>query len=262
MQSVVNAPPDGYTLAMTFATNTINPSLYKSLPFDFQRDIAPVSGLADLPLVLVVNKDVPAKNVDRVRRLCQSQSGQDHLRVVRRAHHQPSGDRAAQDVHRHRVRSRAVSRRTADHHRPDLRPDSGRDGCAAELAAAHPERRGARARGHVAAAQPGDPRRADDRRDHPGPRDQRRDGHRRAGGDARRDRRAAQPRYQRKPRRPGPEIPLRRCRRGADDLHAGRGPRQDRGATSRNGARSSKAPASSRNDRGRAPQPGALAPIR
>ena len=63
MQSVVNASPDGYTLAMTFATNTINPSLYKSLPFDFQRDIAPVSGLADLPLVLVVNKDVPAKDV-------------------------------------------------------------------------------------------------------------------------------------------------------------------------------------------------------
>ena len=48
---------------MTFATNTINPSLYKTLPFDYQRDIAPVSGLADLPLVLVVNKDVPAKTV-------------------------------------------------------------------------------------------------------------------------------------------------------------------------------------------------------
>jgi tripartite-type tricarboxylate transporter receptor subunit TctC len=63
MQSVVISPPDGYTLAMTFATNTINPSLYKSLPFDYQRDITPVSGLADLPLVLIVNKDVPAKNV-------------------------------------------------------------------------------------------------------------------------------------------------------------------------------------------------------
>jgi tripartite-type tricarboxylate transporter receptor subunit TctC len=63
MQSVINAPPDGYTLAMTFATNTINPSLFKSLPFDYQRDMAPVSGLADLPLVLVVNKDVSAKSV-------------------------------------------------------------------------------------------------------------------------------------------------------------------------------------------------------
>jgi tripartite-type tricarboxylate transporter receptor subunit TctC len=63
MQLLVNAPPDGHTLAMTFATNTINPSLYKSLPFDYQRDVAPVSGLADLPLVLVVNKDVPAKDI-------------------------------------------------------------------------------------------------------------------------------------------------------------------------------------------------------
>jgi tripartite-type tricarboxylate transporter receptor subunit TctC len=63
MQSVVSSPPDGYTLAMTFATNAINPSLYKSLPFDFQRDIAPVSGLADLPLVLVVNKDLPVKDM-------------------------------------------------------------------------------------------------------------------------------------------------------------------------------------------------------
>jgi tripartite-type tricarboxylate transporter receptor subunit TctC len=63
MQSVVNSAPDGHTLAMTFATNTINPSLYKSLPFDYQRDIAPVSGLADLPLVLVVNKDFPVKDL-------------------------------------------------------------------------------------------------------------------------------------------------------------------------------------------------------
>ena len=63
IQSVINSAPDGYTLAMTFATNTINPSLYKSLPFDFQRDMAPVSGLADLPLVLVVNNDVPARTV-------------------------------------------------------------------------------------------------------------------------------------------------------------------------------------------------------
>src|SRR4029079_7414140 len=63
IQSVINSAPDGYTLAMTFATNTITTSLYKTMPFDFQRDMAPVSGLADLPLVLVVNKDVPAKNV-------------------------------------------------------------------------------------------------------------------------------------------------------------------------------------------------------
>jgi tripartite-type tricarboxylate transporter receptor subunit TctC len=63
VQSVVKSPADGYTLLMTLATNTINPWLYKSLPFDFQRDIAPVSGLAELPLVLVINPGVPAKTV-------------------------------------------------------------------------------------------------------------------------------------------------------------------------------------------------------
>jgi tripartite-type tricarboxylate transporter receptor subunit TctC len=52
VQQVVNSAPDGYTLLMTLATNTINPSLYKSLPFDFARDIVPISGLAELPLVL------------------------------------------------------------------------------------------------------------------------------------------------------------------------------------------------------------------
>ena len=63
VQQVVNSPPDGYTLLMTLATNTINPWLYKSLPFDFQRDILPVSGLAELPLVWVINPAVPAKTV-------------------------------------------------------------------------------------------------------------------------------------------------------------------------------------------------------
>src|SRR5271169_51049 len=54
VQAVVNAPADGYTLLFAVATNVINPSLYKSLPFDFQRDIAPVAGLAELPLVFDV----------------------------------------------------------------------------------------------------------------------------------------------------------------------------------------------------------------
>src|SRR5580704_6314793 len=63
VQSVVNAAPDGYTLLFTVATNTINPSLHKSLPFDFQRDIAPVAGLAELPLVLDVTPTLPASTV-------------------------------------------------------------------------------------------------------------------------------------------------------------------------------------------------------
>src|SRR5579864_6715952 len=63
VQAAVNAPADGYTLLFAVATNAINPSLYKSLPFDFQRDIAPVAGLAELPLVLDVTPALPANTV-------------------------------------------------------------------------------------------------------------------------------------------------------------------------------------------------------
>jgi len=63
VQAVVNAAPDGYTWLFTLTTNVINPWLYKSLPFDFQRDIAPVAGLAEQPLVMEVNPSVAAKSV-------------------------------------------------------------------------------------------------------------------------------------------------------------------------------------------------------
>jgi tripartite-type tricarboxylate transporter receptor subunit TctC len=63
VQAAVNAAPDGYTLLFTVVTNAINPSLYKSLPFDFQRDMAAVAGLAELPLVMEVNPSLPAKSI-------------------------------------------------------------------------------------------------------------------------------------------------------------------------------------------------------
>ena len=63
VQAAIAAPPDGYTLLLTLATNTINPSLYKKLPFDFENDIAPVAGLADLPLILEANPSLPIKSV-------------------------------------------------------------------------------------------------------------------------------------------------------------------------------------------------------
>jgi tripartite-type tricarboxylate transporter receptor subunit TctC len=63
VEAAVTAPADGYTLLFTLATNTINPSLYKKLPFDFQHDIVPVAGLAELPLILEVNPALPVKTV-------------------------------------------------------------------------------------------------------------------------------------------------------------------------------------------------------
>ncbi len=62
-QLVANSPADGYTLLYTVSTHAINPSLYKSLPFDFQRDIVAVGGLFEFPMVLVMSPQVPARSV-------------------------------------------------------------------------------------------------------------------------------------------------------------------------------------------------------
>src|SRR5215475_7769734 len=63
IQTAVSAPPDGYTLLFIAASATVNVTLFDSLPFNLLHDIAPVSGLIDFPLVLVVNPSIPAKTV-------------------------------------------------------------------------------------------------------------------------------------------------------------------------------------------------------
>ena len=64
MAAVAAAPADGYTLVLTPTGNlTVNPALYKDLPFDTARDFLPLTLLATVPNVLVVNRTVSAKNV-------------------------------------------------------------------------------------------------------------------------------------------------------------------------------------------------------
>jgi tripartite-type tricarboxylate transporter receptor subunit TctC len=63
-EAVAKADPDGYTLLMaTSSTFAANPNLYKSLPFDVQKDFAPITVTAFIPNLLVVNPSVPANNV-------------------------------------------------------------------------------------------------------------------------------------------------------------------------------------------------------
>lgn len=52
------------------------PSIRRSLPIDFARDIVPVSGLADLPLVLDANRDFPAKNLAEFIAYAKAHPGQ------------------------------------------------------------------------------------------------------------------------------------------------------------------------------------------
>ena len=60
---VVNSPPDGYTVLLVNPANGINATLYKKLPFNFLRDIAPVAGITRVPNVMEVNPNFPAKTV-------------------------------------------------------------------------------------------------------------------------------------------------------------------------------------------------------
>jgi tripartite-type tricarboxylate transporter receptor subunit TctC len=63
IQAVVNSPPDGYTLLFIPASAAVNVSLFDNLQFNLLRDIAPVSGMIDFPLVMVANPSLPAKTV-------------------------------------------------------------------------------------------------------------------------------------------------------------------------------------------------------
>src|SRR5215467_4161181 len=62
-ETVVKAPPDGYTLLLAGSPNAINATLYDKLNFNFIRDTAPVVGIANALNLLLVNPSVPAKTV-------------------------------------------------------------------------------------------------------------------------------------------------------------------------------------------------------
>jgi tripartite-type tricarboxylate transporter receptor subunit TctC len=60
---VGKAPPDGHTMLVVPAGYAANPALYRNLPYDQNRDLAPTSHLASGPLVLVVHPSLPAKSI-------------------------------------------------------------------------------------------------------------------------------------------------------------------------------------------------------
>ena len=73
---VAKSPPDGYTLVGgTISTHAINASLYKSLPYDPVRDFVPITLIARLPNLLVINPNVPAKNVAELVALMKANPG-------------------------------------------------------------------------------------------------------------------------------------------------------------------------------------------
>jgi tripartite-type tricarboxylate transporter receptor subunit TctC len=74
-EAVVRARPDGYSLLLIGAPNSISATLYKNLGFDFMRDITPVASIAREPYVMVLNPSVKASTVPEFIALAKANPG-------------------------------------------------------------------------------------------------------------------------------------------------------------------------------------------
>src|SRR5690349_13568929 len=72
---VAKSKPDGYTLLMGAVHHTIATSVYKKLPYDFQKDFLPITTIALVPNVLTVNASSSAKDVKGLVALAKASPG-------------------------------------------------------------------------------------------------------------------------------------------------------------------------------------------
>ena len=74
--AIVKAPPDGTTIGVLSNNHVINPSVFKSLPYDTLNDITPIMVVGSTPFVLVVNPaKLPAKNMQELVALLKAKPG-------------------------------------------------------------------------------------------------------------------------------------------------------------------------------------------
>ncbi|MES2561150.1 MAG: tripartite tricarboxylate transporter substrate-binding protein, partial [Pseudomonadota bacterium] len=69
------APPDGYTMVLSSPLISISPSLYSKLNYDPQKDLAPISLVAQIQNVLLVHPSVPAKNLKELVQVARASPG-------------------------------------------------------------------------------------------------------------------------------------------------------------------------------------------
>ena len=69
---VAKAKPDGYTMLLANASQVANVSLYSKMPYDLQKDLAPVVLIGIAPLIMLVHPSVPAKNVKELIALAKA----------------------------------------------------------------------------------------------------------------------------------------------------------------------------------------------
>jgi len=73
--AMAKAKPDGYTFGLILASQAITPLLYKNLPFDTDKDLVPISLVAEYPFLLLVNKVFPARSVADFIKIAKASPG-------------------------------------------------------------------------------------------------------------------------------------------------------------------------------------------
>ncbi len=73
---VAKSAPDGYTLLMSPPALTINPAMYRKLPYDAQRDFAPITQVVRTPLLIAVHPSLPVKSVKELIALATARPGE------------------------------------------------------------------------------------------------------------------------------------------------------------------------------------------
>ena len=139
---VAKAPPNGYTLLVAGVPHAIGMTLYRKLPYDMAKDLAPITQIATFPSLIVVHPSVPVKTMKELIALARARPGElnfgantgspNHLAIelvntmagvtIQRARlyfaattlpkSRSRNASAALDSHRARSRTRAAVRRT------------------------------------------------------------------------------------------------------------------------------------------------------
>ncbi len=75
---VAKSPPDGYTLLLVNMAHAASVSMYRNLPYDLRRDLAPVTQIATSPSIIVVHPSLPVNSLAGLVKLAKSKPGDLH----------------------------------------------------------------------------------------------------------------------------------------------------------------------------------------
>src|SRR5438034_6099407 len=89
-QALTQSAPDGYTLILVASGHPLNQFFYPKLPYDTFKDFTAISEVAYSPLVIVVSKNSPVKNLQELLATAREKAGVIILRHVRQRHLGPS----------------------------------------------------------------------------------------------------------------------------------------------------------------------------